>query len=199
MIPVLAHSVENLTDARYFASWMVDWISLTAERGGHEVLNMTSIKEIASWLDGSQMIVSFDRTPLEEALWFTREAGLGALMLPYQPVGDNIDVDIFFTIDLDEPNSGEMINTALRNGAHVVIRASAYNPEVADRLSDLLPTPFLRKKAFLDMPLDVDMVRDLDESMPGIGFCLAGSQEEKLGVKSFEDLDEIVETLRPWD
>lgn len=199
MIPVLAHSVENLTDARYFASWQVDWISLTAEKGGQEVLNMTSIKEIVSWLDGSQLMASFDQTPLEEAIWFAREAGLGALMIPYQPLSESTDIDLFFIIDLDDASSGEKINTALRNGANVIIRAREYDQKLSDRFADLLPTPFLRKKAFVDLPLNTDLVKELDDKLPGIGFCLAGGQEEKLGVKSFEDLDELVETLRPWD
>ena len=138
MIPVLAHSVENLTDARYFASWQVDWISLTAEEGGKEVLNMASIKEIVSWLDGSQLIASFDETPLEEAMWLTREAGLGALMMPYQPVSENPDIDLFFSVQLEDPASGEKINTALRNGAHMIIRIKEYDRGLADRARPLV-------------------------------------------------------------
>lgn len=200
MIPILAHSIENLTDARYFASWQADWIALTAERAGQTVLDMSAIREIASWLDGSQLMLSFDRTPIEEAVWIGNEAGISTLLVPYQELKEHPGADLFLRVDLggDADRSGD-INTAFRHGAHVVLTGAEWTEKIRQMLDDVLPTPFLRKKCFLDLPLTEDLIRQLDDRFPGIGFCLAGSQEMRPGYKSFEEIDELIEVLRPWD
>jgi len=200
MIPILATAVENLTDARYFASWQADWIALVAERSGQTVLDMTAIKEIVSWLDGSQLLLSFDQTPLEEAEWMSREAGLRAVLLPYIPLSGDAATDHFLTIDLgDRDVAAEKISTAFRNGAHVVLSGNEWKEGTEQFLEQILPTPFLRKKCFLDLPMTTSRIEQLDDRFPGIGFCLSGSGEERPGFKSFEQLDELVEVLRPWD
>ena len=200
MIPILAKSIENLTDARYFASWQADWIALSAEQGGKPILDMTAIKEIVSWLDGSQLMLSFDQTPLDEAIWMTREAGLQAILLPYQALSVDPELELFMSIDIrDEALAAVQVSTSFRHGAHVVLNTDHWTPQTESFLAAVLPTPFLRKKCFLDIPLNEELVRQLDETLPGVGFCLSGSQEERPGYKAFDELDEIVEVLRPWD
>lgn len=200
MIPILAKSIDNLTDARYFASWQADWIALTAEKEGKEVLDMSAIKEIISWLDGSQLMLSFDKTPLEEAAWLTRESGLQALMIPFQKMDKDPGLDIFMTLEMDDPTrAAENLHQAFRQGNFVVLSGGREIGGQLAFLREVLPTPFLRKKTFLDFPLTGDMIPLLDESLPGVGFCLSGGLEERPGYKSFEDIDELVEVLRPWD
>lgn len=200
MIPILAKSIDNLTDARYFASWQADWIALTAEREDQEILDMSAIREIISWLDGSQLMLSFDKTPLEEAVWLTRESGLQALMIPFQKMDKDTGLDIFMTIDMDDPKrAAENIHQAFRQGNFVVLSGGSEIEGQLSFLHEVLPTPFLRKKSFLDLPLTGDMIHLIDETLPGVGFCLSGGMEERPGYKSFEDIDELVEVLRPWD
>lgn len=200
MIPILAHSIENLTDARYFASWQADWIALTAEKDGQAVLDMSAIREIASWLDGSQLMLAFDQTPLEEAVWLGSEVGINTIMVPYQELREHPGAELFLRVSLDgAPDRAGDINTAFRHGAHVVITAAEWKEDYWQLLEEVLPTPFLRKKCFLDLPLTESLIRELDDRFPGIGFCLAGSQEERPGYKSFEEIDELIEVLRPWD
>jgi len=198
MIPILAQSVENLTDARYFAARQVDWISLTAEAAGREVLDLDRVREIASWLDGTQLVLSFDETPVAEALWLTRESGISAVSMPYRELSEDPGLDLFMRVSYGTPGWSGQLSRVFRNGCFAVLQDLPADLPV-EELKALLPTPFLRKKCFLDTAVDADKLALVDKELPGVGFCVNGSSEEKLGVKSFDELDLDMDLLRPWD
>jgi phosphoribosylanthranilate isomerase len=200
MIPIFARSVENLTDARYFAAWQVDWICFTYERDGEILVDVGDLKEIAGWLDGSRFAMEFDKTPLQDAMWLAEEAGVEAVLVGAREAGIHSGLDLFTKIKWDDAKDmAEVLEGVLTQGSQVVLEMGAAKGQWQDSLVMALRTPTLWKRVFVDRVMDMEAVRALDERMPGIGFCVRGSEEEQLGVKSFDDLDDLMEGMRDWD
>jgi len=55
---VKASSISNLTDARYFAAWHVDWLGFDLTANGLSVLSLPEVKEIKDWIDSFLKIYS---------------------------------------------------------------------------------------------------------------------------------------------
>ena len=49
---VIAGPIKNLTDARYFAAWMVDYMSFDLRANSTEYIGPEKIKEIVEWVEG---------------------------------------------------------------------------------------------------------------------------------------------------
>jgi len=58
---IIAADLQNLTDARYFAAWLVDYMSFNLSE---ESANLSKIKEIMDWVEGP--IFSAQYTGLED-------------------------------------------------------------------------------------------------------------------------------------
>jgi len=53
---VIAAHVANLTDARYFAAWGVDYMSYDLEEGSDTFIGQEAIKEIIDWVEGPKYL-----------------------------------------------------------------------------------------------------------------------------------------------
>ena len=53
---VKASSIANLTDARYFAAWHVEWLGFDLSPSGLERLSLPQVKEIKDWIEGPKIV-----------------------------------------------------------------------------------------------------------------------------------------------
>ena len=53
---VKASSISNLTDARYFAAWHVDWLGFDLTPDGLTILPLPEVKEIKDWIEGPKIV-----------------------------------------------------------------------------------------------------------------------------------------------
>ena len=99
---IIAADLQNLTDARYFAAWLVDYMSFNLSE---ESANLSKIKEIMDWVEGP--IFSAQYTGSEDLQ--SIEAQLEALSINHLILGPfaneniiNSDWQVTKTILLDD-------------------------------------------------------------------------------------------------
>ncbi len=56
---IKANSIQNLTDARYFAAWNVTWMGFSLEPGSEQYCAPQDVQEIKGWLVGPQFVGEF--------------------------------------------------------------------------------------------------------------------------------------------
>ena len=56
---IKASSINNLTDARYFAAWNVEWLGFSLETGTSNYTTPQDVKEIKDWLVGPKIVGEF--------------------------------------------------------------------------------------------------------------------------------------------
>ncbi len=185
---IIAADLQNLTDARYFAAWLVDYMSFNLSDPSAD---LPKVKEIMDWVEGP--IFSAQYTGLEDQK--TIEAQLEALAIDHLILGpyanQNLiesDWNVTKTILLDET-----INELTSNHSYITQSTktfSDFNQEEKNTLKELCNAHSI----YLDFGfISADIKEILDLGITGL--VLRGGEEEKVGVKSYEDLDEILEAL----
>ena len=56
---IKASSINNLTDARYFAAWNVEWLGFSLQAGSSNYTRPQDVKEIKEWLVGPKIVGEF--------------------------------------------------------------------------------------------------------------------------------------------
>lgn len=175
---IIASNIRNLTDARYFAAWMVEYMSFDISAGSEAYIGPENIKEIIDWLAGPEFIGDFSgHEDMNFILENKSSHNLTGVITDKQSVVESWDFaqgKCFYrtaqfemirnldTIILCDPKSARSFVNA---GHDVFIDSTFFNLEL------------------------------LDDAQLRAGFCLEGGEEIKTGLKSFDELDEIFEFL----
>ncbi len=163
--------ITHLTDARYFAAWGVDYLTFNIDPESSTFVSPPVFKEIVEWVAGPAIVL---QTPAHtEEIWLNE----------YKVEG----IDIC----LEMPSDEEGVSYIFReeNLVSVVIKGN-----LKDISANNISTYTDRgTEVYIDSPVskaDLQAAIDL-----GVGLVLRGGEEEQVGVKSYEDLDEIFEEL----
>ena len=185
---IIAADLQNLTDARYFAAWLVDYMSFNLSDTS---ASLPKIKEIMDWVEGP--IFSAQYTGLEDRQ--TIEAQLEALSIDHIILGPytnedlvNSDWQVTKTILLDE-EIGELAS----DRTYILQSTKSFN-HFTNEKKITLKALCNAHRIYLDCGFkspDIPEILDLGIT----GLVVRGGEEEKVGVKSYEDLDEILEAL----
>jgi len=161
----------NLTDARYFAAWGVDYISFNTISDSEYYINDASIKEIKDWVEGPQCLLEAN------ALEFEDLADGFILSNIYSSLP--IVKETFFRISFEDIIKG------LPDGKYI----SPITKEQIDQLSDV-------DYQHLHLYFDIAELEPADVlRLKNFGLVVQGGEEEKVGLKSYDELDELYELL----
>ncbi|WP_041329568.1 N-(5'-phosphoribosyl)anthranilate isomerase [Saprospira grandis] len=204
---IKASQMANLTDARYFAAWGVEYMGFCIDPNAAEALSITEFKAMKEWLVGPQIVGEFmGLNQAEELLPWIEKLGLQAIQLgPFSSLTaakelaqhtQIIKEDVLESLDdlsnLASTYAEWQAYTTLflldleRNNMHW----KDLNPQQKAQLAELAQTYPL----CLSLPFEAS---ELDDILAlGIkGLSLKGGEEEKVGYKSFDELDDIYEVL----
>ena len=185
---IIAADLQNLTDARYFAAWLVEYMSFDLS---DPTLNLPKIKEIMDWVEGP--IFSAQYTGLEDRQ--NIEAQLEALSIDHLILGPYADEDLVNSdwqvtkiILLDEK-----IEDLTSDRTYIAQSSTTYSELSLDK-KNILKELCNSHSIYLDCGFTAAEINEI-LTLGITGLVLRGGEEEKVGVKSYEDLDEILEAL----
>ena len=211
--PVIATGITHLTDARYFAAWEVSHLAFPL--GGAEGLDWTTLNALREWITGPELMVevdgSGDPTELIEQL---RANDIHRLLLPNtapaasQKQLADAGVELFIRVPVAGYQSLEDIREALAEEAlatAVILDFEAGgitwsdlqsgHPFSATDLAGLLE----ERRVYLEISLGDADPKAFATTYPIAGFAMRGSNEEKVGYKSYDDLDPLFEGLETFE
>lgn len=172
---VIAQNIINLSDARYFAAWGVDYLSFNTIPNSEFVLEMDKIKEIKDWVEGPLCLIETN------ALDFNEVADGHILSNIYNSLP--LNKEAFYRIDLEEIRKG------LPSGKYILKLDSA---DTLNALNEIDAAQTQGIELFLDITA---ISLDDFEKLGTYGIVIQGGEEEKVGVKSYEELDDLYELL----
>jgi len=187
-IKILAADIENLTDARYFAAWGVEWLCFYISKKDLGAQGIEKYREIKEWLEGPGFGARFERgiTP-EEMLEFAGSVGLDAIITDINRAEAISSFPVQLRIILETENRAELEDSPYEM---VIYRISQSN--WMDTTRDL-PEDY---EIFLDMDLNLADLDQFMEKPVSSGLVLRGGEEEKIGFKDFDVLDELLEKIK---
>jgi phosphoribosylanthranilate isomerase len=189
---VKAGKISNLTDARYFAAESVQYLGFNLEEGTKGYLDPIYMRAIREWVQGPIIVGEFGHTPLhivKEAADFLSLEAL-QIRLPGHPE----DIALFGERPLILETDFDFL--ALHGLAEWQTRATTFLvhvPAEACSASHLMPYVSLPIIWSLDAPSN-QIISLLDHTSI-YGMELVGGEEELVGVKSFDELNEIFDYL----
>lgn len=188
---VISTQIENLTDARYFAAYHVDWIIFKHSASGLDGLTMEEIHNIIGWLDGPKYALELSAA-LEHFDTDALSAFDGIALSPFADVAQmrqNYKATIFQNLVVqDQSESTKTIEANKASVDFFILKG--------DGIRELDHDVFqaLGEKCNAIFPVFKGMsFEGMKESFALKGVHVEGSTEEKVGLKSFEELDELFE------
>ena len=207
---VKVSSVTNLTDARYFSAWEVEWLGFALDPASEHYVQPQVVKAIREWVDGPGIVGEFGlqsadeiRTAIElldldavQAGVFTDAGTLAELQSPVPVIKEIVvepgtrEDDLAEQLDRFAHLAGYFLLNFDKNGI-------AWEQLKSDRPFSLsfLQEICRQHSVFLSLDLSPATLGEVLQTLRPYGLNLTGGEEEKIGFKSFEEIDTLLEAL----
>lgn len=212
---VLATGITHLTDARYFAAWEVDFLAFPIGDGAGENITWTYLNAMREWVEGPAIVAELGNVA-DGAAWaaqLTENRVKFALLDHTAPASAQnalhaAEIGLIAHVKVEGYQDTETVREALEEmpQAEYVLLDFTHGGITWDDLAGGQPfsltelEELLQKRAVL---LQIDLgARDpkaVNAAYSLRGFSVRGSSEEKVGYKSFDDLDGLFEGLEVFE
>ena len=208
---VKANSMTHLTDARYFAAWEVEWLGFQLMPGSTHYLSPQHLIAFKEWVDGVKICGEFDLVDIDEInemidLLDLKTVQLSVFTSLSTLKALNGRVEVLQELVIENYTDAADIEALLSENHlfvdYFILQCSKGGIHWSD-LAGGVPFSIEQLKEWtseypilLDINLDVDVNYDeLLSLFPIKGYCVSGGEEEKVGLKNFDELDDFFETI----
>lgn len=206
MISLKASNIRHLTDARYFSARGASILGFRLDPNADDFIRPEVVSAIVEWVDGVEFAGEFQHTEVDQMIHLGH-----SLKLDYLQVSHFFDADrlselhgfrVIRQIIWQADTLFEEVRELINDQAHLVaafelnFSAAGLDPFASETIrTDQLNELLQLHRIFLHAPFSPDSVANIKklEPLPGISF--SGSDEEKTGLKSFENIDRILDYL----
>ena len=212
-IKVKASDITNLTDARYFAAKEVEWLSFNFTEGVVGYIQPMKARAIFEWVEGVKIVGEFNNMTGDEINFYTEGWSLQTVQVGHFTPVDEVmkikNVPIIKEIVIEEFTKPDFLRKELLpfipfvEAFQLSFDKNNISWETLKNPNAMITVEDLKEicEAF-KIILSIDFQKDtLDEilKLNLYGLNLKGGEEERVGVKSFDELDEILDALEVLD
>jgi phosphoribosylanthranilate isomerase len=192
-VKIKISDIQNLTDARYFAAMDVDYIGFCCNPNSETYCAVSKIKEMVDWISGPQFVLQFQGFQHEDEIQAIVDTGLGNAL--------HFGVFATYEKDFGKPIFKEWIFENVTNGQYLlydfpIIRSEMAWHEFTDDHKQRLRQLLDLRLGYLDLRWGKNELLEMIDVLPDFGLILRGGEEERIGVKSYDELDAIFEMLQ---
>lgn len=192
---IKASGINNLTNARFFSSQLVDWIGLDLDPLSPDNLNKRNAQEIVHWLVGVQLVGEFDNRDAAEVMFLANELNLKAVEVPYGMDIPMNDVTVFSRLALDEGTIPMALDPG--NADHLVLQLHDTH-DIGDLPSDVfevIKSACEEHSVFLGANFTGENIPHFLQAFQPAGINLSPGDEMGLGMNDFDEVKEILSQL----
>lgn len=212
---LLASGITHLTDARYFAAWEVDYLAFPVGDGVEEAISWDYLHALREWVEGPAIVAELGTvSDIDAWVPLLKEHQLDhALVLHPAPAAApeklaaegittilQIPVEGYHAADdvaeaIQEGAAAGAVVLDFEQGGITLADLTAGQPFSLAELDRLLAI----RPCLLRLDLGDTDPKTFSQDHPLAGYVVRGSSEEKVGYKSFDDIDELMEALETFD
>ena len=209
-IKIKAGSITNLTDARYFSAWEVEWLGFNLSQGEENAISPLQVAAMREWVEGPKIVGEFSLSSKEDILHQVAELQLDAVQ-----VGMFTDLTTVMDLSNELPVIKEIVIEKSSSAGDIEFMLSHFSPHASYFLLNfdkggftwaevkkggILSPEILRDfcqryPILLGIGVQASEVKDMLAYLQPAGLNLLGGEEEKTGIKSYDDVDDIFEQL----
>ena len=204
---IKASGVTNLTDARYFAAWGIDWLGFDLSTEGLREVPARRVKEIKDWIEGPTVVAELGTDDFDTGRAIATELDMKAVQATQETPLTRVQSLRVPTI-LQEINvlpdwSAKDLSANLSSRFGLVNLFLLNMTEASDTWSNFKKERSLkdwkevlqRYDCLVEMNGTTADWLEMLELLNPAGISLHGGHEEKVGYKSFDELDDLLEAL----
>jgi phosphoribosylanthranilate isomerase len=206
---VKASSITNLTDARYFAAWEVEWLGFDLEMGSETQVSPQFVHAIKDWVEGVKVVGEFGMASADEIIMAAETMSLDmvqvSMFTSLNEVKEIKGIPVIKEIIVDNNTSEATLEEILKSFAphcHAFILNFDKNQIGYNDLKEEMVLSISSLKGFCEeYPILVSLnfqpnsLAEFLEQIKPLGINVKGGEEEKVGFKSFDELDQIFESI----
>jgi phosphoribosylanthranilate isomerase len=207
---IKASAITNLSDARYFAAqYSVEFMGFCLEEGNDAYLAPYLIKAMKEWIEGPKIVGEFGVQTEEEILTQVENIGLDAVQLSMFATASaekiRLQVPVIQEIVVEkEHTAAQLLSLVDSFSAKADILLLDFdknawtfvelvkNQEIS---LDLLQRICQKHQVIIAISADAKKIKSLSQSIEPQGISLKGGEEERVGYKSFDELNDIFDAL----
>lgn len=204
-LSVKASQITNLTDARYFAARGVEWLGFNLDTGTENATSPQQVSAIKEWVEGPKIVVEFGiQTPDEIKMvvdYLELEAVQIGMFADTEAVSQVLEIPIIKEIVIENEelagvkdlinSQAEWVEVFILDLAKNDINLKDLSTETINSLKKLCSN----YKILFNIAGTLDELSRFIENVNPHGLVLLGGEEEKVGYKSYDELDDILDFL----
>ena len=196
---IKASRITNLTDARYFAAREVHFLGFNLDEGTEGYLEPSAMHAIREWVEGPAIVGEFSMAPVavvrEAATFFKLDAVQvqAAQHLDQLPLLDGLSVLLKLEADTDPATAEQVMRQAAPYVQFFVLPFLGEMP--ADPQAAAWAALFSQYPVLLHTTASAAQLPALLSRLQPQGLSLTGGEEERTGVKSFDEIEEIFDVV----
>jgi phosphoribosylanthranilate isomerase len=209
---ISAGSIANLTDARYFAAREVHFLGFCLEESNENYVQAAVVKAMKEWIEGPKIVGKFGLQSTEEILFAIENIGLDAVQLSmFAEVDKKVlrDKTILIQEYIIEKTTRtsdflQQIEQFSANFDYLYLDFTKSDISWNDLVRnseisiELLQRTCQKYKVFLSLSFLPKQLKAIIDVLQPAGIAVKGGEEEQVGVKSFDDLDDIFDEIETW-
>ena len=206
---IFAGGICHLTDARYFAARGAQFIIFNLEDTAPLSISLYKAAAIKEWVEGPAFVGAFQIADMEAIRFAIEKLSLQMVLAgPFISVSDIKSagwsvplirevvierVEDLLDLEKQEENLAEVFDYFLLNFEKKGISWTALQNN--EQVFSFLRYWASKHRSILAIAHSPSETKDILKQVNPFGLYLQGSEEEKVGIKSYEDLDEILDLL----
>lgn len=199
---VKINAVNNLSDARYCAGMYVNLLGFQVSPALETAVDPQSFKEITGWVSGVEFVAEFEQEELEEVKEILESYDVSWVEhTRLDPLIDlsSTGINCIYKQDMTNVKSVKLELAERLKENNITLHITSEHEELSERELELVQTLSQHCDVILGSGISADNVTSLIESYPIKGITLTGGDEIKPGLKDFDELADILETLEIED
>ncbi|MBP7821824.1 MAG: hypothetical protein KA010_02795 [Saprospiraceae bacterium] len=185
---IVAGPIQHLTDARYFAAEGADWLLADVDPTSEYHIDPNTLKAIKEWVAGPKWVIKGDSLDIDQLLQLGQYVDCNAYIVNDAQRTLNTDTPCWLSIGGTSPDG------------NATDHYSVFYLEVDDLTDLMIPgnkklyqQTIIRHGNWSTMSIDIIL-----ETIHPLGIVLQGSSEEKVGVKSYDEIEDIYTILKKY-
>jgi phosphoribosylanthranilate isomerase len=192
LVPLLIRGINNLSDARYCAGMGADKLTFVLDPSLPDHLDTKTVKELAGWIAGVELIGEFDGLSTHEINAIAAECSLDAVLLRSHRTAEEL-AEIAPPVYLELAANAATPTLALPDSLTGVV--VELPPTVTAETLRTLAQFSTQKPLWLGPGLSPERALALTQEVRPAGLSLPSGDEVKPGLRDFDQLEAVFEAL----
>jgi phosphoribosylanthranilate isomerase len=192
LVPLLIRGINNLSDARYCAGMGADKLTFVLDPALPGALDTKTVKELAGWIAGVELIGEFDQLSAHEINAIAAECSLDAVLLRSSRTANElaeIAPPVYLELDAEAAASAHSLPNSL--AGLIIELPETVTPEALAELSEIGAS----RPLWLGPGLNPDRAHAWATGLNLAGLVFPSGDEVKPGLRDFDQLEAVFEAL----